>query len=201
MFTGLIKTKANVLDIQSFHGGSRCVFECDVTGVSLGDSIAINGVCSTVTDLRETSFTVEYLVETLHKTTFSYLQVGQSVNIEYSLTPADKLGGHFVQGHVDTVGEIVKLTEEGPWHVIYIAYDQQFDYHFVSKGSICIDGISLTVVDVAKGQFSCHIIPHTFHNTTFSQYTVGTKVNLEFDVLGKYIYNYLRLREEKHDSE
>ena len=193
MFTGIVKTLATIHKSSTLTSGIEVVLRVDtsVLDLEIGDSISISGVCSTVIDFDSDYFTVQYLQETLNKTTFSSLKEGDVVNIEPSLSPTAKLGGHFVQGHVDCTGKIVDLKMDDPWGVICVSYPHSFRFQIVPKGSICIDGISLTIVDVTDDYFSCHLIPHTFQKTSLKYRNIGHFVNLEFDILGKYIHKYM----------
>ena len=191
MFTGLIKKLSKVNAVSSLENGLEVKFENPFHDLELGDSISINGVCSTVVEFDASFFTVQYLEETLKKTSMDSIKVNDTVNMEPSATLATKMGGHFVQGHVDTKGSVKSIKKADPWGVLTINFDPIFNASIVEKGSICIDGISLTVVDVGHGECSCHIIPHTFEHTVLQYRNPGDNVNIEFDVLAKYIQKYL----------
>ena len=191
MFTGLIKKLSKVKHISDLENGLEIRFENPFDDLELGDSISINGVCSTVVNFDKSYFDVQYLEETLKKTSMGDLNIDDVVNMEPSATLATKMGGHFVQGHVDTRGQIKSIEKADPWGVLVVSFDQTFDSSVVEKGSICIDGISLTVVDVGHGYCSCHIIPHTFEHTVLQFRKSGDNVNIEFDVLSKYIQKYM----------
>lgn len=193
MFTGLIPETGTITSVAPFSGGNRVVLKISSThSIQLGDSIAVNGVCSTVVALTQHELTFDYLPETLAKTTFSRLSIGQTVNIEKSLRVGDSLGGHWVTGHVDTTGKLVSIQNDGPWHVIKIGYPNSFAPLIIPKGSVAIDGISLTLVDAGMDSFTCHIIPHTFENTHIKTLKVGDSTNLEFDIIGKYVLRSLQ---------
>ena len=152
-------------------------------------------------DYNEHTFIVQYLEETLKKTNMVDLKINDVVNMEPSASLSTKMGGHFVQGHVDTKGSVSNIKIEDPWGVLTVSYDPKFNASVVEKGSICIDGISLTVVDVGHGQCSCHIIPHTFEHTILQYRKVGDNVNIEFDVFAKYIQKYMDIKfGEGHDK-
>ena len=197
MFTGIVKQIGKVITCSSLNGGLDVTISCDTTlfKMDIGDSICVNGVCSTVIDYNDQSFQVQYLEETLNKTSFSTLSVGAFVNLEPSLTLATKLSGHFVQGHVDATGVLTLIENNDPWGVIKIEFNQKFAALLIEKGSVSIDGISLTVVNVTETTFQCYIIPHTFQETILQYKSVGDKVNLEFDMIGKYIGRFKQLGE------
>ena len=161
------------------------------TEFKIDQSVAHNGVCLTVVDLSGNGYTVTAIDETLQKTNLGSWVVGQKVNLERSLKLGDRLDGHMVQGHVDTMGTVDSIADEnGSWRVA-ISYPEATGHVTVSKGSICVNGTSLTVVDSAPGFFSVAVIPYTYENTNFHTLKPGDSVNLEFDILGKYIARLL----------
>ncbi len=188
MFTGIIETTANITkrtniaDVLTLEISKPVDWE-----VSIGQSIAVNGACLTVVIFDETTFTVELMTETLTKTTFADEGL-VTVNLERAMPAKGRFEGHIVQGHVDTVGSIrsVDVTEQS-W-LIWVSYDPSFDYLVVEKGSITIDGISLTVIDTIPGGCSVGIIPHTLQMTALSTKEVDAAVQLEFDIIGKYLH-------------
>ena len=196
MFTGIIVKLGKIIDIQQLSSGLNVEIQVDTAALSveIGDSIAVDGVCSTVVDFNAQSFHVQYLPETLAKTTFKNLFVGQWVNLEPSLTLKTKLGGHVVTGHVDDVGIISSIEKGDPWGEIMIDFDAAFAANFVYKGSVCLDGISLTVADVKGTQLKCCIIPHTMEHTNLKYKQVGDGINIECDMLGKYILRSIELK-------
>ena len=158
-------------------------------------------MCSTVlgvTPLSETTgvFSVDYLPETLKKTTMGLLKEGDKLNLEPSLKASDRLGGHIVTGHVDCVAEVTKVTTLGETWIYEFTYQESFKPFIISKGSIAVDGISLTVVDPKENRFECHIIPHTGEETTLTLKKEGMMVNLEYDLTGKYLYRFYQLEKE-----
>lgn len=197
MFTGIIQEIGLIKSIKPLAKGKEVIVSASqvLPSLKLGDSIAINGACSTAIAITSSSFTVQFLEETLKKTTFSSLKVTQKVNLELSLTPSTHMGGHFVSGHVDDVGKLLKLEKKSPWGLIQIEFKPQFRPYLISKGSITIDGISLTVVDITESTFTCHLIPHTLANTNLSEKRAGDGVNLEYDMIGKYLYNFVVLKQ------
>ena len=166
------------------------------TGRSLkvDDSIAVEGVCLTVTKRRKTSFEVQAVEETLKKTTLGTKEVGGKVNLERPLTPTARLGGHFVLGHVDGMGRVNALeTRRSSW-MFWISVPKRFIHHLIPVGSIAVNGVSLTIAKIRGKEFGVSIIPHTMEVTTFRQLKKGDRVNLEFDVLGKFVEQFLKVR-------
>ncbi|MFC1771432.1 riboflavin synthase [Candidatus Margulisiibacteriota bacterium] len=200
MFTGIIQELGSILSVKSLSEGLEITSKAPdiLSELKLGDSIAINGICSTVAALGKNCFSVQYLKETVKKTNASALTVGDKVNLELSLTPSSRMGGHFVTGHVDQCAKITNFESKGPWKVLTVSYSEEFRKYLVPKGSICIDGISLTIVDVSDSSFTCHLIPHTIKNTTLSIKKRHDPVNLEFDILAKYQYNFYFLNKKNN---
>jgi len=192
MFTGLIQKIGQITK----NSRSQVKVRVPSQKIQLGDSIAINGVCLTVIQKKKGSRSQEVQFdispETLKKTTLGGLKPGVHINIEPSLTLKDSLGGHIVQGHVDGVGHVRKITQRGPNKTFTIEAPQKGVKYLVSKGSIAVDGVSLTVTKVTKNQFSVALIPYTLKNTNLGSIKVGTPVNLEADIIGKYVQKYLR---------
>ena len=200
MFTGLVQATGNIQTRSLLGNGIECSIQAPsgfVSDIAIGDSINVNGVCSTAISKTDTTFTVQYLEETLAKTTMDSIKESDIVNLEPCLTLATKLGGHLVSGHIDDTGTIQSLTHDGEWAFIKINYNSYFAPYLIPKGSIAIDGISLTVVDVAEDWFSCHLIPHTIANTSLQAKSDGDLVNLEFDQVGKYLYRFHTLFSSK----
>ena len=190
MFTGLIQSVAKLAALTPQRESSVFTIQTQpdfLVGVELGDSIAVNGVCLTVTELSETTFTVDVSAETLSCTTFGSLQLQQSLNLEKALTLAQPLGGHLVTGHVDGVGDVVKLYRTDESILIAIQAPNTIAKYIARKGSISVDGISLTVNQVEHLIFEVNIIPHTWKNTAILDYQIGTRVNLEIDLLARYV--------------
>lgn len=194
MFTGLIEEQGTIAVITDINGGLEITIECStiMNGLAIDDSVSIEGVCQTVIKRSESTFTVQAIEETLKKTTFGKLQLGMNVNLERAMLPTARMGGHIVQGHVDCVGTVDSVTELGTSHEIWISYPPEFAPYVVPVGSICVNGISLTVADVGNNRCKVAIIPHTWHVTTISSLQAGTHVNLEFDIIGKYVYSMLK---------
>mgnify|MGYP001429413695 CR=1 FL=1 len=199
MFTGLVQSKAMLKTITEKGSGKEMTIQIDgplFNDIQIGDSISISGVCSTATVLNKEDqiISVDYLEETLKKTTLGQAKIGDSLNIELCLTPTTKMGGHIVSGHVDEVGVIQSFDKDGEWGVLVIKFSPQNSPYLIPKGSISIDGISLTVVDITDDTFSVHLIPHTIENTTLKEKVVNDGVNLEFDQYAKYIYRFHQLQ-------
>jgi len=194
MFTGLIQTIGKIRAIESSGLDRRIELDSgglDLTRIHIGDSIAVSGVCLTVTALRDRGFRVDVSAETLACSTFDEKRVGQEVNLETSLTPSSLLGGHLVAGHVDGVGLIVERRESGRSVRFLISAPQALARYIAAKGSICIDGVSLTVNEVDGCRFTVNIIPHTLQETTIKHYRQGTRVNLEVDLVARYLERLL----------
>jgi len=196
MFTGLVEELGRVTVLESSGDGVRLriAAETVMDDITMGASIAINGVCLTVVDFDDEHFSIDAVPETMDRSSLGSLQVGSTVNLERSVRAEDRLGGHIVQGHVDattTITEIEALND-GSFHYRF-ALDADTAPYVVEKGSITIDGISLTIASLDEDQFSIAIIPHTAEVTTLGSRQVGDLVNLEVDVLAKYVERQLRL--------
>lgn len=190
MFTGIIQAVGEIAAMEPSGGDLRLRIQTgklDLGDVALGDSIAANGVCLTVIDLPGDGYWADVSVETLNFTTLGGLKTGARVNLEKALTPASRLGGHIVSGHVDGVGEVVSLQEDArSWRFVMRAPDELARY-IAHKGSITVDGTSLTVNAVNGAEFELNIIPQTLAETVFGEYKPGTRVNLEVDVIARYL--------------
>lgn len=196
MFTGIIKEVGTVRKVTPLDGGKEFTIVCDLAmQVEVDQSISINGVCHTATATDDESFTVQSVEETLRKTNMDAIGVGDLVNLEPSLHPDQLLDGHLVQGHVDATGEITAIEQEGTDWLYTIRYDDEFKDLIVGRGSIAIDGISLTVAGEDDNSFTVAIIPYTYEHTNLKNRQMGDRVNLEFDILGKYVVRYLKNRE------
>lgn len=197
MFTGIIKSVGKIQQIETLDGGKEITIVCDFADeVSIDQSININGVCHTATACDADTFSVQSIEETLRKTNIGDLKEGDPVNLERSLRPNQLLDGHIVQGHVDATGIIKKIEQEGTDWLFTVEYPEEYKNLIVGRGSIAIDGISLTVANEQENTFSVAIIPYTFEHTNLQSKERGDTVNLEFDVLGKYVVKYLENRGE-----
>ena len=196
MFTGIIEEMGTVEHIKKLKGGRETGIRCTFAEwLKVDQSVNINGVCHTVTGVNAGSFVIQSVDETLRKTNIGKLEEGDSVNLERSLSADKLLDGHLVQGHVDTVGTISSLEKEGTDRLITIEYPEKFRDLVVGRGSIAVDGISLTVAREEENRFTVAIIPYTFDHTNLKFRSEGDQVNLEFDILGKYVVRYLENRE------
>lgn len=190
MFTGIIQAVGTVVAMQPTGGDLRlriATGQLSLDDVALGDSICTNGVCLTVIELPGDGYWADVSVETLDFTTLGALQPGSRVNLEKALTPASRLGGHIVSGHVDGVGEILGLQEDARSIRVEVAAPEELAKYIAHKGSICIDGTSLTVNAVTANRFELNIIPQTMAETIFGEYRPGSRVNLEVDVIARYL--------------
>ena len=198
MFTGIVEETGRVVAFEHKAAAWRLVVEATVVvqGTRIGDSIAVNGCCLTVVACDERSLSFDLLEETVRLTNVSQVGVGGVVNLERSLRPDGKMGGHFVTGHVEGPGEIAVLEPRGADRYLRVRYPVQYRGLLVPKGSITIDGVSLTVVEMQDDWFSIWLIPHTMEVTNLGGRHAGDRVNLEFDMLAKYIDRLLALRED-----
>ena len=191
MFTGLVETTGTIASVE---GGRLSVRLEPPLDVAEGDSVAINGVCLTATRTNGTGFDADVMPETLRRTALGALGQGDSVNVELALRADGRLGGHIMQGHVDGTGTVESVTEEGFARVVRIACDAELLRYVVEKGSIAVDGVSLTVSEVDGEGFSVSLIPETLERTTLGAAAVGRIVNLEVDVLAKYVEKLVSAR-------
>jgi len=188
MFTGIIETLGKVTALETKGSNLDITIASELTPhLQIDQSVSHNGVCLTVVELDDTTYTVTAIAETLKKTNLDSLKVGDSVNLERAMILGSRLDGHIVHGHVDQVGECTKVTEENGSWIFSFSYDVAKGNPTIEKGSITIDGTSLTVVNSGTNTFDVAIIPYTYEHTRFNTYKVGTIVNLEFDVIGKYV--------------
>lgn len=195
MFTGIIKEVGRVEKTEKAGGGRRLEIRCSLArSLSVDQSICLNGVCHTVTRGGADSFAVESVAETLRKTNIGELRPGDPVNLEPAMKADQLLDGHMVQGHVDTTGTLDVLEQEGEDRLITIAYPSEYRGLIVGRGSICVDGVSLTVAREKGSRFTVAVIPYTWENTVFSDCSEGDRLNLEFDILGKYVARQMELR-------
>lgn len=194
MFTGLIEEIGALRSVQPLGNGRR--FEIAATTIladaAVGDSIAVNGVCLTITRLAPERFVVEAVEETIRTSTLGGIRTGDEVNLERALRADGKLGGHFVQGHVDFATELIAIEQRAESWVLSFAFPPDAAANIVAKGSITIDGVSLTVADILGDTFRISVIPHTWNATILRTYARGRRVNVELDMIGKYVLKYLR---------
>lgn len=196
MFTGLIEAQGRIVSTETVGGDRRMVFEAPgyLAGVNLGDSISVNGICLTAAALDGDRFTADLSAETLSLTTAGFWKPGRGVNLERALTLQKPLGGHLVSGHVDGIGRLLQKHEDArSWRMIFEA-PVDLSRYIAGKGSICIDGVSLTVNEVEGQRFGVNIIPHTLEHTTLGTLASGDPVNLEVDLIARYLERLLAAR-------
>jgi riboflavin synthase len=200
MFTGLVEEKGILKEKIPTGDGFQFVIEAKIImkDLQIGSSIAVNGCCLTVVKIFDNNFTVDTIEETLNKTNLGVLKQGMKVNLERPLAAEARLGGHFVLGHIDTIGKIEDVNELSNSHWLTISFPEKFKQYLIYVGSVAIDGVSMTVAELKDYSFSVGIIPHTWKETIFADKKVGDTVNLEFDVLGKYVK---RIMESKNQDE
>lgn len=188
MFTGIIETLGVVQEVKKEQDNIHITINSSIANeLKIDQSVAHNGICLTVVAIEGSHYTVTAIGETIKKTNISNWEVGDSVNLERAMKLGDRLDGHIVQGHVDQIGTCVSVQEtNGSWFYTF-EYDSSLQNITIEKGSITVNGVSLTVVDSGVRNFSVAIIPYTYEHTNFNSFVVGTKVNLEFDVIGKYV--------------
>ncbi len=200
MFTGIVEELGTIESVETRSAGARLRVHCStvMNDMTEGASIAVNGVCLTAVDLREGGFAADLAPETLRRSNLGDLRAGSRVNLERPLSPTGRLSGHIVQGHVDGTGELLSLEvlgDENWW--LRVRVPAELDPFLVYKGSIAIDGISLTIADLAADVLSVTIIPHTYRNTTLASYRTGARLNLECDILAKHVAKLLGRTEKK----
>lgn len=189
MFTGIVEEIGTIVSLTPFGDGLTIEIGAKkvLRGLSVDNSICVNGVCLTVVRKKQRSFVIQAVKETLSKTNLSFLKKGSNVNLERSVTLNDRLGGHLVQGHVDTVGTVTKITALKTSWMYHVSFPKEYRKYLIPVGSITVDGTSLTVARLSRKELQIAIIPFTYEHTVFNKYSVGTKVNLEFDIIGKYL--------------
>jgi riboflavin synthase len=193
MFTGLVQALATVKRIVAASPGKCLTIDAPglATAATIGDSIAVNGCCLTVVEIDGPLLSFEAGPETLSRTNLGELAAGSQVNLEPSLRAGDQLGGHYVSGHVEAVGTVDARNDDAEWSTFWFRFPRELGRYIVSKGSIAVDGVSLTVVDVEPQRFSVQLIPHTLAVTTLGKRRPGDRVNLETDLLAKYVEKLL----------
>ena len=197
MFTGIVAALGSVTAIDAVGDAARItVTGADLTNVGEGDSVAVDGVCLTVVTMTGDRFTADLLPETRRRTTLGDVAVGRAVNLELAATPTTMLGGHLVQGHVDGVGTVVRRVPGDPWTDVTVRLPHGLARYVVEKGSIALDGVSLTVVRIDGDDVAVSLIPETLRRTTFGAKPEGATVNVEVDVLAKYVERLLAARTE-----
>ena len=203
MFTGLIEEIGKIEHLQTHRGTLRFTISTNevIKDLSIDDSIAINGVCLTVVEFSKSNFQVEAVEETLSKTTLGSLKTGSQVNLERSLRFSDRMGGHFVQGHVDAVGKVIAVQGQEGGTLLSIEVSPHLLKYVISEGSIAINGVSLTVARLQENEITISLIPHTLEKTTLGNLKVGDGVNIEVDLIGKYVERILTKPNQSKISE
>jgi len=194
VFTGLIEEKAKVRDIVATGDNARISVHSELvqSDAAIGDSVSVNGCCLTVVEIQDQTLAFDAVPETLLRTNLGTLESGSPVNLERALKPETRLGGHYVTGHIDGPGTVRKIEEQPDWWKLHIAVAPELARQMASKGSVAIDGVSLTLVDVDNDSFSVVLIPHTLSVTTIGSLSVGDQVNIETDLLAKYVERQLQ---------
>ena len=190
MFTGIVEEVGAVASIS--HNGMTVRADTVMSDLKLGDSIAVNGACLTAVSIGGSEFSVDLSPETMRRTSLGDLSPGGVVNLERALAASDRMGGHIVQGHVDGTGRVTSTKEEGDSVIYRVRAPARLMPYIVEKGFIAVDGISLTVVKVGTSSFTLAVIPYTLHNTNLQTISVGARVNLEADILAKYVENLVK---------
>lgn len=203
VFSGIVQEIGIVKSIESKNGILEIFVSCNevIKDLKIGSSVAVNGCCQTVIDITNSSFRIQATKETLQRTNFQNLVKGLKVNLEASLKLGDSIDGHLVSGHVDATGIVVDILSSGENKIIKIQFPGELDNYVVSKGSIAVNGVSLTIIDSKNSHFSFTLIPYTRDNTNLGLIKVGDLVNLEVDLIGRYLVNYLRNKSEKEKVE
>jgi len=202
MFTGLIEDCGKIINLMKSGSATKLSIQTGLPTAELliGDSVAVNGACLTVVAKDAHSFTVDMSPETFERTTFAHLSNGNRVNLERALRMGDRLGGHIVTGHIDSIGVITSVNREQNAIILAVQIPDEMSRYLVEKGSVSIDGVSLTINSVNAGQFSVSIIPHTLKATTLIDCSPGVKVNIETDILGKYVERLLGYSDKQNES-
>ncbi len=202
MFTGLIEETGKVSSIQKGEASFQITIAANkiMEELRTGDSVCTNGACLTVVNLTKDSFTVDIMAETVKHTNFKNLKTGNRVNLERAMRLSDRVAGHLVAGHVDGVGEIIRIQKEGIATLITIRLSENLTARMVDKGSVAIDGISLTITKAGSDDFQVSIIPHTARETTLLTKKTGEKVNIETDMIGKYVRKFLTRPQESQKA-
>lgn len=193
MFTGIIEEIGTIKEISKASSGALLNIACEaiLEDAKIGDSIAIDGTCQTIINLDNKSFSVQVSPETLSVTNFSNFKKGKPVNLERALTLSSRLGGHLVSGHIDGIAKIKSIQKQSEFYNIDVEVEQNLSKYIINKGSVTLNGVSLTVAEINSNEFSVAMIPHTFENTDFKVLKAGDFVNTEVDILAKYIEKFL----------
>jgi riboflavin synthase len=195
MFTGIIEEVGTIQELRFISEGAVITATAQIvpSNLKIGDSIAVNGVCLTATQTSQGSFSCDISAETLRLSSFKQARQGSKINLERSMMLGGRLGGHFVQGHVDGVGKLESKTRSGEGWELSFEFPRDLERYLVYKGSIAVDGISLTISSLGKNSFSVAVIPHTLESTNLNQLGIGDPINIEVDILGKYFERFFQL--------
>jgi riboflavin synthase len=203
MFTGIIKDIGTIRSIRANAEGREFVIDAPKLSseIAIDDSVATNGVCLTATEINGSSFKIQAVHVTLEKTTIGKLKQGDKVNLELALRPMDRMGGHFVQGHVNGVAKITQINSKGKNYEVTLEAPKDLYRYMISEGSIALEGISLTISKLTSTSFSVSIIPHTWDNTILHMKKVGDSINIEVDMMAKYLENFIGFMKPKSSSD
>ena len=197
MFTGLIEEVGKITKLEKAGEAVELVIECNtiLADADIDDSISVNGVCLTIETFTNNSFKATAVEETMRKTNLGDLVLGSSVNLERAMSAGDRFGGHYVQGHTDTTTTVHSIVKETKNWLFTFDIPAESAKYLVERGSITINGVSLTIASIQDNRFTVAIIPHTFEHTTFKDFQPGSRINLEFDIIGKYVENMLKYKD------
>ncbi|MCD6181552.1 MAG: riboflavin synthase [Candidatus Cloacimonetes bacterium] len=199
MFTGIVEETGTLIASNTSGGNTRFTFQCEkiLADVKLGDSIAVNGLCLTVNRFSQNTFCTDVMPVTLGKSCFTHIKPGDKVNLERALRMSDRLGGHLVTGHIDGVGTVIAMEHQQNTLILDIRPEAEQMAAVIPEGSVCINGISLTVASLQSDHFRVSLIPHTYAATAMPYLQVGDTVNLETDIIGKYVHHFLHTDNQK----
>lgn len=202
MFTGIIEELGKITALEKRADGARIKVSAKIVvrDAREGDSIAVSGVCLTALEIKPDSFAADVSRETLHRSTLGNLRVGSIVNLERAVTPSTRLGGHIVQGHVDARGKFIGAVQNGDFWTVSIGFPREIGQYFVYKGSVSVEGISLTIAELKENYFEIAVIPKTWELTNLSALKPGDEVNLEADIIAKYVERIMLYRERKSEG-
>ncbi len=203
MFTGIIEELGKISEFEKRADGARVKISAQIVteNTNGGDSIAVNGVCLTAIDVKENSFAADVSNETLRRSTLGKLKVGAKVNLERAVTPTTRLGGHLVQGHIDATGKFLSATQEGDFWTVCVGFPPEIAKYLIYKGSISVEGISLTIANLSRDSFEIAVIPKTWNQTNLHALQNGDAVNLEVDMIAKYVERILLFGKRRENSE
>ncbi len=201
MFTGIVEEKGKIVGIKKFPDKFEIKIHASLSKfLQKGSSVAVDGICLTAVDINAEDFLTEAVISTVEITTLKWANVGQYVNLERSLTLQKELGGHLVLGHIDGIGKLINIKKDYSFLVHKYEVDREKIRYLIPKGSICINGVSLTIAEIQNNTFEVNLIPYTIKNTNLGDLELGSYVNIEFDIIGKYIYNFLQERRKEFNK-